>query len=246
MGFFIEETGKVIHGIKEYRFDGVRFLFKKGDDKTVISFSAFTPRDIPQSYNYIKDFLNTDYTYFGFLDVEAPEADPRGMYYLDEKLGNSYIDKINLVIQYLTSGQLEKEKTWLIGSSKAGVGALLLGLVHNYPNIVVMAPQCRIARYIRKRSKVIYEYLTKSQGLTYKDLNNSLLQRVKNCNQDIPWNIHILCGIDDRYHVFELDILSRCFWMKDINIFHKFIDGAHDRVAVEQYRNYFKDLIINS
>lgn len=42
-------TGAEILGIKEYNLDGCRFLYRPGqNDTTVVTFSAFPPKDVAQ------------------------------------------------------------------------------------------------------------------------------------------------------------------------------------------------------
>lgn len=44
----IVKTGNVVLGVEEYYFDGVRFLFRNGVDKNIVTFSAFPPKDVAQ------------------------------------------------------------------------------------------------------------------------------------------------------------------------------------------------------
>ncbi len=238
----IQKTGNIILGIEEYYYDGVRFLFRPGLVKKIVTFSAFPPHGIEQKFNYIKDFLNSNYAFFSFLDTNEPPKDPRGTYYLDENFDDTYLKKINDVILSLSSN-ITQDETWLLGSSKGGVGALLVGLTYGFKNIVVMAPQCRIAKYIAKRSEEILYYMTHGNSESYIKLDNSLLKKIKYCNKNINWNITILCGMDDKYHLFELEILEKCFWMADIQLKQIMLNGAHDRIALGEYRNYLQNYL---
>lgn len=233
-------TTRVIQGIKEQEYNGVRFLVREGRGKVIVTFSAFAPTNVQQNYNYLKDFMDSEYTIISFLDRDLPLKDPRGTYYLDEKFGNSYLATINEIIHSISNN---KANIYLVGSSKGGVGALLLGLTYNYYNIYIMAPQCRIATYIKKRSSIILEFMTNNLEMYYKDLDNILVKKIKLSDSSLPWNIHILCGAEDKYHLLELEIIDKCFWIKDI-MYHKVIvDGAHDAIAIAEYRRYLQTKI---
>ena len=113
------ETGNEILGIKEYNLLGCRFLYREGMGKTtVVTFSAFPPKDVAQKYNYIKDFLQSDYSFLSFLDTALPSDDPRGTYYLSDHLGTEYLNTIHCVISLLHKYDISN--IWLLGSSKGG------------------------------------------------------------------------------------------------------------------------------
>lgn len=245
MGVKISKTGNKIIGIPEYTYEGVRFLYRPGSEKCIVTFSAFAPRGFMQKYNYMRDFINTPYTILAFIDTDEPTVDPRGTYYLDLDYGNSYLEKMNFVITHLLGDELDKRNTWLVGSSKGGVGALLLGLVFEYTNIMIMAPQARIAKNIKKRSADIINYMTGGDESLYNKLDESLFERIKNCNATAPWDIRILCGKDDTYHIPEVDLLEKSFFVKGIEINRITINGAHDNTAIKEYREYLEKHLVD-
>lgn len=241
------KTGNNILGLPEFELNGCRFLYKKGIEKTIITFSAFPPKDIAQKYNYIKDFLSSNYTFLAFLDTKYPEDDARGTYYITNELDNGYLQTIHCIIQLLSN--TNQEDTYLLCSSKGGVGALLLGLTYNYPNIIINAPQAKLADYIKTRSKTILSYMLgtskRFQDINYDYINDFLLSKIKTCDSSLKWNIHITCGKDDSYHLNELEILKNEFNIKAITIKTKLISGGHDNEAIAHYREYFKTIIQN-
>lgn len=245
MNLEINKTGNSILGIPEYSYEGLRFLYRPGSEKCIVTFSAFAPKDFIQKYNYMRDFINTQYTIFAFIDTDEPNDDPRGTYYLDSDYGDTYLEKMNKVITFLLGDDLDKRNTWLIGSSKGGVGALLLGLVFEYTNIMIMAPQARIAKNIKKRSAIIIKHMTGGDESLYQKLDKSLFTRIKQCNSTAPWDIRILCGKDDAYHIPEVDLLEKSFFVKGIEINRITINGAHDNTAIKEYRDYLKKHLVD-
>lgn len=240
------ETGTEVLGIKEYNLNGCRFLYKPGSEqKTIVTFSAFPPKNVEQKYNYIKDFQNKDYTFLSFLDTDLPKNDPRGTYYLSDNLGTNYLLTIHHIIQLLSSNN--SQHTYLLGSSKGGVAALLLGLLYDYPNIIVNAPQAMLAEYIKTRSLVILSFMLGNnphlKELNYHQLNEFLLQTIKQANTHLTWNIHITCGTNDEYHLKALEALQEAFNIANIPITKKLIRGGHDNIAIEDYRKYFATLL---
>lgn len=240
------ETGNEILGIKEYNLLGCRFLYRLGkNQKTIVTFSAFPPKDIAQKYNYIKDFIQSECTFLSFLDTELPEEDPRGTYYLSENLGTAYLTSIHSIISILSENS--KENTYLLGSSKGAVAALLLGLKFNYPNIIVNAPQVFLADYIKRRSLSILSYMIGKNDflkeINYHELNHILLESVKSADNSLNWNIHITCGQEDTYHLNQLAVLTEKFEQCKIPLITKIIRGGHDNLSIIDYRLYFSSLL---
>lgn len=240
------ETGNEVLGIKEYNLDGCRFLYRPSNSKTtIVTFSAFPPKNVPQKYNYIKDFINQDCTFLAFLDTVLPAQDPRGTYYLSDNFGKEYLIKIHCIIQLLSKSN--PQDIYLLGSSKGGVGALLLGLNFGYTNIMVNAPQAFIADYIKTRSLAILTYMLGSNNLlkeiNYYQLNNILLDSIKSANRDLQWNIHITCGQEDNYHLKSLAVLKQAFESAKISIETRIVRGGHDNTSIDDYRAYFSTLI---
>lgn len=240
------ETGNEILGIKEYNLSGCRFLYKAGiNQTTVVTFSAFPPKDVAQKYNYIKDFIQSECTFLSFLDTALPEDDPRGTYYLSENFGTSYLTIIHSIISLLSPNS--KENIYLLGSSKGGVAALLLGLKFNYPNIIVNAPQVFLADYIKRRSLSILSYMIGTNDilkeLNYHQLNHILLESVKSADISVKWNIHITCGQEDLYHLRQLAVLNKTFEQCKIPVTSKIVRGGHDNLSIIDYRLYFAELL---
>lgn len=244
------ETGNEVLGIKEYNLDGCRFLYRpsgRSDPLSIVTFSAFPPRGVPQKYNYIKHFLPIDCSFFSFLDTNLPASDPRGTYYLSQHLSLEYVDKIHHIIALLSNGN--KDNTYLLGSSKGGFGALLTGLKHGYPNIIVNAPPARPAERIRRRSLEILSYLLKSDGghtlkeYYFQELNNVLFNTIENMNLQLAWNIHITCGSEDTYYQKELEFIYDKLTAKNIAITQKVVRGGHDGIALQDYQDYFLNIL---
>lgn len=239
-------TSRVIQGIREQEHNGVRFLCRLGGgDKVVVTFSSFAPHGVDQNFNYLKDFINSDFTIISFLDRNMPLDDPRGTYYLDDYCGDNYISIINDIVLNILK-EKNKSQVYLIGSSKGATAALLFGLEYDYCNIYILAPQCRIATYIKRRSSIILNYLTNNSDVIYSKLDNILISKINSINSFLPWNIHILCGVQDDYHVSELNIIDNAFVMNNINYEKIFVDGAHDMIAIKEYRDYIKNNISNN
>lgn len=233
------ETGNLVRGLKEYSINGVRFVFRPGKGSAIISFSAFPPRLTPQKYNYIKDFENSEKIFLSFLDRDAPEEDPRGTYYVDDNLGDEYLQKMHEIVQL--SGA-RTDTAWLLGSSKGAVGALLFGLTYGFQNIYVNAPQYRIATYIRRRSKEIIELLAGPENSNWNMVENILANRIDHARTDIIWNINITCGVDDDYHLAELSRLGQKLNSKGITFKMIQVPGGHDGTSVDYYRKGFAGL----
>lgn len=211
----------------------------------LLHFQLFRQKMWRKKYNYIKDFINHDYTFLAFLDTPLPSNDPRGTYYLSSNLGNEYLLKVHCAIQLLSNGSMND--VYLLGSSKGGVGALLLGLKYNYVNIIVNAPQALLADYIKTRSLEILSHMLGDNDvlkeINYHQLNNFLLNSIANAKRDLPWNIHITCGQEDGYHLKALDILKDAFLKVNIPLTTTLVRGGHDNIAIDDYRAYFKNLI---
>ena len=153
---------------------------------------------------------------------------------------------MNSIIQLLANAP--KDNIYLLGSSKGGVGALLLGLRFGYPNIIVNAPQARLADYIKIRSLDILSYMLDCpkdlKELYYKQLNDYLLNSINRINYQINWNIHITCGSEDAYHLKELDLIYEFFVRNNISITKQLVRGGHDNQSIEDYRMYFRQIIL--
>lgn len=239
---FPQETGLVVHNISEYSFEGVRFLYKEGNsDRIIVTFSAFPPRGVEQSYNYLKKFKDSNCTFLSFLDQNLPGADPRGTYYLDRGCGTSYLETINMII-HLLIGRFDKRNVFLLGSSKGGVGAMLFGLKFGYPNIIINAPQARIATYIKRRSREIINFMAPNLEMFAK-LDSYFLQEILQAKRNIGWNIHITCGEDDRYHLAELALIQAAFNAAQVDICVKYVRGGHDNLSIWDYIEYFMSKI---
>lgn len=234
-----KETGKVICGIKEYSCEGVRFLFKPGKKKIVVSFSAFGPRGSEQKYNYLKDFINTDLSILSFLDEDEPRSDPRGTYYLGKDCSGSYLRKIDRIVNKIAGLQeVSIDDIWLVGSSKGGTAALLMGFRYGYKNIFVNAPQYKIATYIKRRSEEIYQFLTDGSLDKQKYVDEIIAKSI--CGvKDI--NISITCGMDDHYHNRELFFYEERFIKLNIPYKKIIIPGGHDSKSIVHYRRLLQD-----
>lgn len=230
-----ELTGNIIKSIPENIFNGVRFIHREGSDNLVVSFSAFTSFGQDQKYNYINN-VSSQNALLSFLDSDLPEKDPRGTYYLDFISDDmlSYIKNIGRVIEEAAKkNDISKDKIYLIGSSKGAVGALLCAFVCGYDNVIVNAPQFRIGSYVKRRSIDVLNLMLSKYDMYFLDtITLDLISK----SDSKPNNITITCGVDDLYHLKEVEMYESAFVAKKI-LYNKIVfSGGHDDVSIINYR----------
>ncbi|HDZ8880562.1 MULTISPECIES: hypothetical protein [Aeromonas] len=237
-----EFTGSSIKSIPEKIFNGVRFIHREGNDNLVVSFSAFTSFGQTQKYNYINN-ISSQNALLSFLDSNIPEKDPRGTYYLDF-IGDdllSYIRSIGHIINDIADkNNIHKDNIYLIGSSKGAVGAILCAFVCGYDNVIVNAPQFRIGSYVKRRSVEILNFMLSKHDMYF--LDTIILNTITNSEFN-PKNIMITCGIDDLYHLKEVEMYESAFVSKKILYKKVIFSGGHDDVSIVNYREKITKII---
>ncbi|MDU4840417.1 MAG: hypothetical protein E6X49_04615 [Leclercia adecarboxylata] len=235
-------TGNAVKSIPEKISNNVRFIQRNGDDCLVVSFSAFTSFGQEQKYNYINS-ISSKNALLSFLDTNTPLNDPRGTYYLNFADNDlfSYIKSAGTIIDSVAKeNKIPKEKIYIIGSSKGAVGALLCSFVCHYDNVIINAPQFRIGSYVKRRSTEILESMLSMYDLKYLDniMNDVIIKSEKQ-----PNNIVITCGIDDLYHIKELNMYEELFISKRITYNKIIFSGGHDNESILNYRAIIDKII---
>jgi len=237
-----ELTGNIIKSIPEKKVNGVRFIHREGSDNLVVSFSAFTSFGQEQKYNYINN-VSSKNALLSFLDSDLPQSDPRGTYYLDF-IGDellSYIKNLGQVISDAANrNNISKDRIYIIGSSKGAVGALLCAFLCGYDNVIVNAPQFRIGSYVKRRSVDILNFMLSKHDMYHLD---TIVQNIIMNSDFNPRNIVITCGIDDIYHLKEIEMYESVFISKKI-LYNKIVfSGEHDDESIINYRKVMTKII---
>ncbi|HAT06898.1 MAG TPA: hypothetical protein DDZ61_10980 [Aeromonas salmonicida] len=237
-----ELTGNVIKSIPERKFNGVRYIHREGCENLVVSFSAFTSFGQEQKYNYINN-ISSQNALLSFLDSDLPQSDPRGTYYLDF-VGDqllTYISNIGKIINDIAEkNNIDKKNIFIIGSSKGAVGALLCAFICGYDNVIVNAPQFRIGSYVKRRSIDILNFMLSKHDMYCLDtiVHDAIIKSEFN-----PSNIVITCGIDDLYHLKEVEMYESIFISKKI-LYNKIVfSGGHDDMSIVNYRETITKII---
>ena len=200
-----ELTGNIIKSIPENIFNGVRLFIEKELRTLLFHFRHSHPLVKIQKYNYINNISSRN-ALLSFLDSDLPEKDPRGTYYLDFISDDifAYIKSIGKIIEGVAEkNDISKDKIYLIGSSKGAVGALLCAFVCGYDNVIVNAPQFRIGSNVKRRSTDVLNLMLSKYDMYF--LDTIILDLYSSADSE-PNNVIITCGVDDLYHLKEVEM----------------------------------------
>ncbi len=224
------ETGREVLGLKEYNYNGVRFIYKEGSGNLFCFFSSFSAKGERQSYNYIKKKDAFKNPMLWFLDSDSPNSDPRGTYFLGDARF-SYLKKIKQIIEYFFSA-LNAGNIYYFGSSKGGTGAILTSLEVGRGIVVVNAPQIHFGSYMHK-------FLPPSiseVGMSVSSIDRIIEEKLTTASPNVKFVIS--CGVLDEYH-FKEHLLSfvKILKAKEISCELWPIPGGHDGDALEHYQS---------
>lgn len=232
-----KKTGRKVHEITEYDYNGVRFLYKAGEEKLVVIFASFVPKNSIQKYHYLKEFISRKESFLWFLDSYQDNAnnnEGRGSYFITKN--NKYIQSITTIIKYHKRLTAYNEVI-LAGSSKGGYGALMVLCSLTKATVIINAPQYYIEDFCKIDANDVLMNINKeiNCGSNYFLEKNLKVSSIDLLNS----KIYLFCGIRDHYHLDKhiQPLLNTC---KKLNIPIEFIpvNGKHDGIATDQYQKY--------
>ena len=234
------KTGKVIHEVEEYEYQGVRFLYRDGENDLYCFFSSFSKKGVEQKYNYLKMKDHINGAILWFLDSNSPVADPRGTYFYGDK-DCSYLSFILEIIHYIGALKSESLNYYYLGSSKGATGAILCALKMNKGTVIVNAPQIRFGSYMNKFCPDAVKHL----GLDVSYLDNVIPSEIKtSARSKERIKFHICCGVLDKYHL-EKHLLPFFSMLTNLEIDYRFkpIPGSHDGESLKWYQKFIYSII---